>query len=231
MNLLIDQIKKMLNEEKNSEIFQLDKVRKEDLKRSYEFFKKQLELIEKGKKNSKIKKLFSELHALNNDEKDNSKEDSLQLKIKNNFKFFLKKLKNKNKNKKEIKEEENKIDKEEKKKLLIEEINLINEIKDYMNTIDDPENQQKFENLLGQIDLLKKMNNKEYINKIREKFGNVKNEITDLYRVKEIEERINGFVDDLDKEIDKCEIKRNFYGSLINVVDHKFKSTIENPKI
>ena len=37
-------------------------------------------------------------------------------------------------------------------------------------------------------------------------------------------------MNDLDKEIDKCEIKRDFYGSLINVVDHKFKSTIENPK-
>ena len=95
-----------------------------------------------------------------------------------------------------------------------------------MSTIDDPENQKKFENLLKQIETYKKMDDKDYIKKLKESFGSLKEEISDRFRVKEIEERINGFVNNLDKDIDKFEVKRSFYNRYINVVDHKFKSTV-----
>ena len=97
-----------------------------------------------------------------------------------------------------------------------------------MSTIDDPENQKKFENLLKQIESYKKMDDKDYIKKLKENFGSLKEEISDRFRVKEIEDRINGFVSNLDKDIDKFEVKRSFCNRYINIVDHKFKSTV-NP--
>ena len=127
-----------------------------------------------------------------------------------------------------IKEEENLKNKNnEKNKLLIEEMKLINEIKFYMSTMDDPEKQKKFENLLKQIKSLKKLNDKEYIKLIKENFGNFKYEIEDLFRAKEIEDRINGFITNLDKEINKAEVKRDFYENLISIIDYKFKSIFE----
>ena len=136
-----------------------------------------------------------------------------------------------------IKDEENeeeknkKIIKNEKNKLLIEQMNLINEIKFYMSTMDDPEHQKKFENLIKQIESYKKLDDLEYIRSIKENFGNFKDEIEDIFRTKEIEDRINGFITNLDKEINKVEIKRNFYENLLNVIDHKFKLIFSKPQI
>ena len=110
-------------------------------------------------------------------------------------------------------------------------MNLINEIKFYISTMDDPEKQKKFENLLKQIESLKKLNDKDYIKQIKESFGNFKIEIEDIFRAKEIEDRINGFVTNLDKEVNKVEIKRSFYENLLNIVDHKFKSISSNINI
>ena len=202
---------------------------KEETKKSYEMFKKQIDLADKAKK-PKIKRLFSEMHYSNRDEQDHKiKRIVPNSKLKNILKF------KKEPKKKEIilkdktiDEEENKISNEEKNQLLIDEINLINEIKVYMSTIDDPENQKKFENLLKQIESYKKMDDKDYIKKLKENFGSLKEEISDRFRVKEIEDRINGFVSNLDKDIDKFEVKRSFCNRYINIVDHKFKSTV-NP--
>ena len=136
-----------------------------------------------------------------------------------------------------IKDEENeeeknkKIIKNEKNKLLIEQMNLINEIKFYMSTMDDPEHQKKFENLIKQIESYKKLDDLEYIRSIKENFGNFKEEIEDIFRTKEIEDRINGFITNLDKEINKVEIKRNFYENLLNIIDHKFKIIFSKPQI
>jgi hypothetical protein len=202
---------------------------KEEAKKSYEMIKYQIDLADKAKK-PKIKRLFSEMHYSNREINDHKiKKIIPNAKLKNILKF-----KKESKKKtiilkdKTIDEEENKISNEEKNQLLIDEINLINEIKVYMSTIDDPENQKKFENLLKQIESYKKMDDKDYIKKLKENFGSLKEEISDRFRVKEIEDRINGFVSNLDKDIDKFEVKRSFCNRYINIVDHKFKSTV-NP--
>ena len=103
-------------------------------------------------------------------------------------------------------------------------MNLINEIKFYMSTMDDPESQRKFENLLKQIENYRKLNDKEYIESIKKTFGSFKEEIEDIFRTKEIEDRINGFITNLDKDVNRVEVKRSFYESLINIVDHRFKT-------
>ena len=121
--------------------------------------------------------------------------------------------------------------KNEKNKLLIEQMNLINEIKFYMSTMDDPENQIKFENLIKQIESYKQLDDLEYIKSIKENFGNFKDEIEDIFRTKEAEDRINGFVTNLDKEINKTEVKRSFYESLLNIMDHKFKTIFSKPEM
>ena len=197
-------------------------LKEKSLKESYDFFQEQLE-IANNIKISRIKRLFSEMDSSN---KRGHQE-------KNRF-FHLEKSNNKNEindlnSIKDEEEEKNKmLEKKEKNKLLVEEMNLINEIKFYMSTMDDPESYKKFENLLKQIDAFRKLNDKDYIKQIKENFGNFKDEIEDIFRSREIEERINGFVTDLDKEINKSEMKRSFYESLINIVDHKFKSSIGN---
>jgi hypothetical protein len=199
---------------------------KEESKKSYEMFKKQIDLADKAKK-PKLKRLFSEMHYSNREEHDHKIKKIPNSKLNNIFKFKKEpKKKEIVLKEKTIDEDENKISKEEKNQLLIDEINLINEIKIYMSTIDDPENQKKFENLLKQIESYKKMDDKDYIKKLKENFGSLKEEISDRFRVKEIEERINGFVNNLDKDIDKFEVKRSFYNRYINIVDHKFKSTV-----
>jgi len=227
--LLIKYIKDIIIKMRKKEELNNYAHQKEENKKSFEMFKQQIILADKAKK-PKIKRLFSEMHYSNRDDHDNKLKKIIpNSKLKNIFKF------KKEPKKKEIilkdktiDEEENKISNEEKNQLLIDEINLINEIKVYMATIDDPENQKKFENLLKQIDSYKKMDDKDYIKKLKENFGSLKEEISDRFRVKEIEDRINGFVTNLDKDIDKFEVKRSFYNRYINIVDHKFKSTI-NP--
>ena len=227
LGLLVGNIENILNNEKKKEEMKNKYLKEKSLKESYDLFQEQLE-IANNIKISRIKRLFSEMH---NSNKRGHQE-------KNKF-FRLDKSKNKNENSltenndlnsiKDEEEEKNKmLEKKEKNKLLVEEMNLINEIKFYMSTMDDPESYKKFENLLKQIDAFRKLNDKDYIKQIKENFGNFKDEIEDIFRSREIEERINGFVTDLDKEINKSEMKRSFYESLINIVDHKFKSSIGN---
>ena len=224
--LLIKFIKDIIIKERKKQEFNNYNNMKEESKKSYEMFKKQIDLADKAKK-PKLKRLFSEMHYSNREEHDHKIKKIPNSKLKNIFKFKKEPKKKEIVLKdKTIDEDENKISKEEKNQLLIDEINLINEIKIYMSTIDDPENQKKFENLLKQIESYKKMDDKDYIKKLKENFGSLKEEISDRFRVKEIEDRINGFVNNLDKDIDKFEVKRSFYNRYINIVDHKFKSTV-----
>ena len=227
--LFIKFIKDIIEKLKRKEEMNNYNYMREEAKKSYDMIKHQIDLADKAKK-PKIKRLFSEMFYSNRDDHDHKLKKIIpNSKLKNTFKF------KKEPKKKEIvlkenlvEEEENKISSEEKNQILIDEINLINEIKMYMATLEDPEAQQKFENLLKQIDSYKKMNDKDYIEKLKQNFGSLKEEISDKFRVKEIEDRINGFVTNLDKDIDKFEIKRSFYNKYINIVDHKFKTTI-NP--
>ena len=201
-----------------------------NLKESYDLFRKQLELADKAKI-SKIKVLYSEMHNSNKEEPVKNK--FLRSLTNNKIKFGIFLEKNKNNENDVIKDEDeeekkNHMSNNEKNKLLLDEMNLINEIKYYISTMDDPESQRKFESLLKQIDSMRKLDTKEYIRQLKENFGILKNEIADIFRVKEIEDRINGFINNLDRDINRCEVKRNFYEGLINIVDHKFKSIIEN---
>ena len=236
LNLLINHIKKILNNEKRKEEKKQIEKNEEDLRKSYQLFKEQIEKYDKVKV-SKLKRLFSEMHNSNNGEYIPRK-SFMHSYTKNYNRYEGSLMKKNNINDIEtIKDEENeeeknkKIIKNEKNKLLIEQMNLINEIKFYMSTMDDPEHQKKFENLIKQIESYKKLDDLEYIRSIKENFGNFKDEIEDIFRTKEIEDRINGFITNLDKEINKVEIKRNFYENLLNVIDHKFKLIFSKPQI
>ena len=229
IGLLINHIKKILYVEKKKEEIRQRKAKEAELKKSYEFFKQQIEKVDKMK-TSKTKTPLSELNNSNKEE--NKLRKTIFRSITKNYNKLniLEQIKSKEIN--DINEEdENKNKNNEKNKLLIEEMKLINEIKFYMSTMDDPENQKKFENLLKQIEKYRKLNEKDYIKLIKESFGNFKYEIEDLFRAKEIEDRINGFVTNLDKEINKVEVKRDFYESLINIIDYKFKSNFEKADV
>ena len=218
LGLLINHIKNVLNNEKKK---QENKIRERDLKESYDFFREQLEKVDKVKI-TKLKRLYSEMHSANKDE--NSDKKNFLHSLTKNYNKYENILNKNSENEDIIKEEnENKNIQNEKNKLLVEEMNLINEIKFYMSTMDDPESQRKFENLLKQIENYRKLNDKEYIESIKQTFGSFKEEIEDIFRTKEIEDRINGFITNLDKDVNRVEIKRSFYESLLNIVDHRFK--------
>ena len=223
--LLLNNINKLINENKKYE--EMDEHK--NSQNTYELFLKQIEIADKERA-SKMKPHITELNHPKEEENLFFKNKFLRSLTNNYIRRGNLLDKSKKEEKEEVKEEEEEkkdIDENEKKQLLIDEMNLINEIKFYISTMDDPENQKKFENLLKQIDSFKKMDNKEYIKQLKDNFGNLKDEIADIFRVKEIEERINGFISNLDRDINKSERKRNFYEGLINVVDHKFKSIIE----
>ena len=163
------------------------------------------------------------MHSANKDE--NSDKKNFLHSLTKNYNKYENILNKNSENEDIIKEEnENKNIQNEKNKLLVEEMNLINEIKFYMSTMDDPESQRKFENLLKQIENYRKLNDKEYIESIKQTFGSFKEEIEEIFRTKEIEDRINGFITNLDKDVNRVEIKRSFYESLLNIVDHRFKT-------
>ena len=225
LGLLVGHIKKILNMLKKKEEMKKNYLKEISLKQSYDLFKEQLD-IANNIKIKKIKRLFSEMHS---SKKEGHQEkmkffDLLRLKSDNSFEEKNESISIKN----DEEEKNKKLEAKEKNKILVEEMNLVNEIKFYMSTMDDPESYKKFENLLKQIKQYRKLNDRDYIKRIKENFGNFKEEIEDIFRSKEIEERINGFMNNLDKEINSFEGKRTVLESLINVVDHKFKSIIEN---
>ena len=234
IDLLITHIKKVLDNEKRKEEKKLKDKKDAELKKSNEFFIEQIEKFDRSNV-SKFKRLFSEMYSSNKEDSSNKKNFSHSF-SKNYHKVENSLINKSNINemesiKDEDEEEKNiKSIKNEKNKLLIEQMNLINEIKFYMSTMDDPENQKKFENLIKQIESYKQLDDLEYIKSIKENFGNFKDEIEDIFRTKEAEDRINGFVTNLDKEINKTEVKRSFYESLLNIMDYKFKTIFSKPE-
>ena len=120
------------------------------------------------------------------------------------------------------------ISQDEKKKLLINEINLTNEIRYQISISHDKESKEKFKNLLNKIESLRKLSGDEYVKSLKENFLMFKDEAEEILNAKEIEERLNGFIDDLNYQRNNFKDKHKYIMSSMFIKDNKFLSVFEN---
>ena len=69
---------------------------------------------------------------------------------------------------------------------------------------------------------------KEYINSIKEDFNNYKGEIQDLLHVKDMEQRINNFVNSLSSQREINILSRNKMKNKFRIKDGIFESNFED---
>ena len=119
----------------------------------------------------------------------------------------------------------------EKKMLLLNEINLTNEIRYQISISNDKESKEKFKNLLNKIESLRNLTGDDYVKSLKKNFTMFKEEAEEILKAKEIEERVNGFIDDLNYQRNNIKDKRRIITSLIYIKDNKFLSSFENEVI
>ena len=193
--------------------------------------KEQKEEEEKLNKENNYEKMFDMLRKSSKDEiksrqyslytrnrkgyaEDNNKKRKIESK-----KFFKKKI--------------NRVDLEfisqdEKKRLIMGEINLTNEIRYQISISHDKESKEKFKNLLNKIESLRNLSGDEYVKSLKKNFLMFKDEAEDILKAKEIEERLNGFINDLNDQRNNLKDKQRFIMSLLLIKDNKFLSSFEN---
>ena len=120
------------------------------------------------------------------------------------------------------------ISQDEKKILLMNEINLTNEIRYQISIANDKESKEKFKNLLNKIESLRNLSGDEYVKSLKQNFTMFKDEAEEILKAKEIEERLNGFIDDLNYQRNNLKDKHKFITSLMYIKDNKFLSSFEN---
>ena len=123
------------------------------------------------------------------------------------------------------------ISQDEKKRLIMGEINLTNEIRYQISISHDKESKEKFKNLLNKIESLRNLSGDEYVKSLKKNFLMFKDEAEDILKAKEIEERLNGFINDLNDQRNNLKDKQRFIMSLLLIKDNKFLSSFENEVI
>ena len=107
------------------------------------------------------------------------------------------------------------------------EMNLTNEIRYQISISNDKEIKEKFLNLLNKIEALRNLDNDEYIKALKENYAKYKDEVLEIIKSKEIEERLNGFIDSLNYERNNLKEKHKYIRSLLLIKDNKFLSILE----
>ena len=116
----------------------------------------------------------------------------------------------------------------EKKLIMLNEINLTNELKYQISIANDKESREKFKNLLNKIEALRNLDSNEYVKILKKNYDMYKEEVNEIIKAKEIEDRLNGFVDCLNYQRNNLKDKHKYITSLLLVRDNKFSSTFEN---
>ena len=114
------------------------------------------------------------------------------------------------------------------KQAALNELALTNELKYQIQMANDDDSKERFKYLFNQIKKLKSYDIKEYINSIKENYNNYRGEIQDLLQVKDMEERINNFVNNLSMQREKNIMSRNKIQNTFNIKDGTFESKIIN---
>ena len=193
--------------------------------------KEQKEEEEKLNKENNYEKMFDMLRKSSKDEV-KSRQYSLYTRNRKGYAEDNNK-KRKFESKKFFKKKINRVDLEfisqdEKKRLIMGEINLTNEIRYQISISHDKESKEKFKNLLNKIESLRNLSGDEYVKSLKKNFLMFKDEAEDILKAKEIEERLNGFINDLNDQRNNLKDKQRFIMSLLLIKDNKFLSSFEN---
>ena len=193
--------------------------------------KEQKEEEEKLNKENNYEKMFDMLRKSSKDEI-KSRQYSLYTRNRKGYAEDNNK-KRKFESKKFLKKKINRVDLEfisqdEKKRLIMGEINLTNEIRYQISISHDKESKEKFKNLLNKIESLRNLSGDEYVKSLKKNFLMFKDEAEDILKAKEIEERLNGFINDLNDQRNNLKDKQRFIMSLLLIKDNKFLSSFEN---
>ena len=149
----------------------------------------------------------------------------------NSFLTKFKKTMEENKDQKNFKkfiyDEEINLDKQ-KQDFLAQKIKLTNELKYQIQITHKKEGKERFEILLSQIESMKNENIKDYIKFFTKDINFYKEEIEDLINDREKEERINNFLIDLIENRDNISKRKEILRKKLHLEDNKFESLLEN---
>ena len=198
-------------------IYKRIKAEKEEEKRlnNNDNYDKLFEMLKNKGKEGFRKKVFS-LYS----KRDKDFSEDKDIKQRSNSKKFVKK--------KKAQKDLEFISQDEKKTLLLNEINLTNEIRYQISISHDKESKEKFKILLNKIEALRNLTGDEYVKSLKKNFTMFKDEADEILKAKEIEERLNGFIDDLNYQRNTLKDKHKFIMSLMNIKDNKFLTSFEN---
>lgn len=115
----------------------------------------------------------------------------------------------------------------EKLKIMVNEMALANELRFHIQETNNKELRERFQKILAQIESYQNLSMAEYVEAIKHNYLLLKEEMNQVLNDKEMEERINGFVTNLDIERNILESKWNFLNDKINIKDNKFHSYME----
>ena len=121
----------------------------------------------------------------------------------------------------------------EKLKYMVNEMTLSNELRFHIQETNNKELRERFQSILSQIESYQNLNMADYVEAIKNNYLLLKEEMNKIISDKETEERINGFITNLDIERNVLESKWYYLSSKLNIIDNKFHSYIEgfdNPK-
>ena len=148
-----------------------------------------------------------------------------------NFKNKNEQKLNNEKNKKII-ENENQVEnmkkerekEKQKMEIMAKEMALTNEIRFHIRNTTNRELKEKFQKILTQIESYQNLNMDDNIEEIKKNFMQIEEEMNQILNDKKMEERINGFITNLDLEKNILENKWYFLSDKLNIIDHKFHS-------
>ena len=146
---------------------------------------------------------------------------SLRLKKKNKTIKKEEKKEDDEKAKNEYLEKEN-----EKMEVMATEMHLSNELKHHIRETYNNEFKKRFQKILEKIESYQELGVAEYIETFKSNYGALKEEMAQILRDKEMEERLNIFMSNLDSERNIFETKYNFCKNKINVIDSKFQTSM-----
>ena len=110
----------------------------------------------------------------------------------------------------------------EKLKIMVNEKTLSNELRFHIQETNNKEIRERFQSILSQIESYQNLSMADYVEAIKNNYLLLKEEMNKIISDKEMEDRINGFVTNLDIERNILESKWNYLSDKINIIDNKF---------
>ena len=113
----------------------------------------------------------------------------------------------------------------EKLKIMANEITLTNELKQHIRETYNKEYRARLQAILDKLESYQELSDNDYIMAFKNNYSFLREEMNQILRDKEREERINSFMNNLDSERNIFETKWNYCNNKISVMDNKFESS------